>query len=56
MRRVDGRDNARLVEIVCLGEQLALRPRDLGNQKRGAIAADVDFLAVLKQTVASPAV
>jgi hypothetical protein len=56
MRRVDGRDNARLVEIVCLDEQLALRPRDLGNQKRGAIAADVDFLAVLKQTVASPAV
>jgi hypothetical protein len=49
-------NNARLVEIVCLDEQLALLPRDLGDQKRGAIAADVDFLAVVKQTVASPAV
>jgi hypothetical protein len=38
MRRNDGRDNARLGEIVRLNEQLALRLRDLGDEQCRAIA------------------
>jgi hypothetical protein len=38
MRRIDGRDNARLGEIVRLNEQLALRLRDLGDEQCRAIA------------------